>query len=67
MATDDERMLAKVVRALMHYYGPLTLMRAVLIEADGVIEEMATHGHIREAKEFASVLGNVRAAMVKHE
>lgn len=60
---DDERMLAKVVRALMHYYGPITMMRAVIIEADAVIEEMAVSGHIKEAKAFAKVLGNVRASI----
>lgn len=60
---DDERMLAKVIRALMHYYGPITLMRAVLVEADAVIEEMAVAGHTKEAKQFAKVMGNVRSSM----
>lgn len=64
---EDERMLSKVIRALMHYYGPMTLIRAVIIEADRVIEDMAVEGHIKEAKQFASVLGGIRDSMIGAE
>lgn len=61
----DERMLSKVIRGLMDYYGPMTLIRAVIIEADKTIEDMAVQGHIREAKKFAKVLNKINASMLK--
>ena len=51
--TDEERLLAKTIRALMDYYGPIMMIRAVTEETDRVIEEMATAGYIKEAKIIA--------------
>jgi len=62
--SDDERLLAKMVRGLMGYYGPITMIRAVINEADAVIEEMAVNGHIKEAKEFARTLEGVKQSIV---
>ena len=61
--SDDERLLAKMVKGLMGYYGPVTMIRAVLNEADAVIEEMATTGYINEAKEFAQTMEGIRVAI----
>jgi hypothetical protein len=62
--SDDNRMLTKLIRALMAYYGPIGLIRATLDEADRVIKEMAVTGYIKEAKEFAKVVEVVNKALV---
>ena len=62
--SDDERLLAKMVRGLMGYYGPITMIRAVIVEADAVIEEMAMNGHTKEAKEFAKKMESIKLKLV---
>lgn len=64
---DDERMLCKLVRALMGYYGPAAIIQCVLDETDIVIREMSVSGHIKEAKQFSAVLDRMRGAMNGHE
>lgn len=60
---DDHRMLVKIVRALMAYYGPITIIQTVIAETDTVIKDMAVAGHIQEAKEFSAVLEQMKTCV----
>ena len=63
MCGDDDRMLRKILRALMAYYGPMKIIQSVVSETDVVITEMAVAGHMKQAKEFANKLEDIRIAM----
>lgn len=61
--TEDQLMLSKLLRALMAYYGPVSIINAVIIETDIVIRDMATAGYIREAKEYTAMLERIRESV----
>jgi hypothetical protein len=60
---EDDRMLHKLVRALMAYYGPMNMIQTVVLEVDATIEDMAINGYVQEAKKLATILGDVRRAI----
>ena len=65
--TEDYALLSRIIRALMAYHGPVTIIRAVIVEADKVIEDMAKGGHIKEAKHYAGLLTVIATAVKEVE
>jgi hypothetical protein len=60
--SENESTLSKVIRALIVFYGPATFIRAVMVETDRVIEDMAVAGRMDEAKALAKILEGMKDA-----